>query len=371
MRMFRSPKSALRCGALAAVAAFAGCATPAFAKTKGMPDLSGAALDRACINAFGGQENFAWAPRMGLLYAQMICESAAEQSPDNADVQFYNAVARDQWAERGGTQDDNLYATKVYRRLAAQGHDLGSYALATMFDEDTGVTAEDARAMLDRAAEGTYGAGVQCDAMRIRDYSGMVAFDMAAAEAAAVGNPVCAGVAADVFWRGNVGDYDLARPLDSYVRYAAAHGDFSAMAVLGVFYAGGTGSTTITDILRDQYTAEQDPERAGYWLIIAFWGMQSVMPQADYDSYWYGQMFNDPVTAGALQTGLKALGYYAGPTDGVWNDDSLVALGSFVISGKVDPLFQRVRALEPMDATLGELMPIHVDLPAVSEAAGR
>lgn len=368
--MFHSPNSALIVGVLAVVAVLG---APALAKEKLPVVIEGAALDRACINAFGGPEYFSWVPRMGIQNAVSTCERAIAQSPDDPDVQFYNAVARDQFAERGGTQDDNLFATKIYRKLAEGGHELAEYALATMFDEDVGVDESAALATLRQAAAGELDAAVQCDALRslaFSDIDGDTEFDMAAAEDAAVGNYVCAGIVANMFWRGQVGQYELTRPLDSYVRYAAVHGDPMVMPVLGLFYAGGTDSTEIPAPLGGQYTAEKDIERAGYWLLLGYWGTQSVMGQAAYDSYWDGQMFVDPVTAEALQAGLKGLGLYSGGVDGVWGEGSASALEAFMASGEIDALFQRMRVLEPMDARLGEMMPTHIDTPAIAQAAG-
>ncbi|UJW85822.1 hypothetical protein [Devosia sp. SL43] len=367
--MFHSPKSVLICSILAAAA----LSTPALAKDKAPVVIEGAALDRACINAFGGQEHFSWTPRMGIQNAVSTCQRAVEQSPDNPDIQFYNAVARDQFAERGGTQDDNLFATKIYRKLAADGHELAEYALATMFDEDVGVSESEALATLQHAAAGELDAAVQCDALRslaFSDIDGDTDFDMAAAEDAAKENYVCAGIVANMFWRGQVGQYELTRPLDSYVRYAAVHGDALSMAVLGLFYADGTDSTTIPDPLKGQYTAEMDTERAGYWMLLSYWGTQSVMRQTDYDNYWSGQMFVDPVTAGAMQAGLEGLGLYSGAVDGVWGEGSAGALEAFLTSGQIDELFQGVREAEPMDDALGGMVPTHIDTQAIAQAAG-
>ena len=367
--MFHSPNSALICRVLATIVVLS---TPALAKDKAPPVIEGAALDRACINAFGGDEHFSWIPRMGVANAMATCEGAVAQSPDNPDVQFYYAVARDQFAERGGTQDDNIFATKLYRKLAAGGHELANYALATMFDEDVGLSEGEALATLLQAAAGDFGPAIQCETLRslsFSDIDGANDFDMAAAESAAVGNYVCAGVVANMFWRGSVGQYTLSRPLDSYVRYAAVHGDPLVMAVLGLFYAGGTDSTEIPAPLGGQYTAEKDIERAGYWLLLAYWSTQNFFAPADYDAYWSGQMFVDPVTAEALQAGLKGLGLYSGAVDGVWGEGSAGALEAFTASGNIDELFQRVRVLEPMDAALGEMVPAHIDTPAIAQAA--
>jgi hypothetical protein len=370
--MFHSPNTARTFRILSLALALS---VPAVAKDKGPPVIEGAALDRACANAFGRPDEFSWTPRMGIVNAVATCERAMAQSPDNPDVQFGYAVARDQFAERGGEQADNIYATKVYRKLAGEGHALATYALATMFDEDTGITEDQARRILEDAVAGEYGPAVQCDTLRTFAYSSIdnsdAPFDMATAEALAVGSPVCAGVAASMFWRSPVGEYELTGPLDSYVRYAATHGDFMAMAVLGLFYADGTDSTTIPDPLKGEYTAVKDTERAGYWMLLSYWGSSSVMQVDEYDSYWGGQMLVDPLTTGAMQAGLKGLGLLDGPVDGKWGEGSAGALEAFMASGEIDALFQRVRALETIDSELGTLGAAHIDTAAIAEAAGR
>lgn len=368
--MFHSPNTALPFRVLILSLALS---APVVAKDKAPPVIEGEALVRACVNAFGGEDLFAWTPRMGIGNAVATCESAVALSPDDPEVQFYYAVARDQFAERGGTQADNIYATKVYRKLAGDGFGIAAYALATMFDEDTGISEAEALAILQQATAGEFGPAIQCDTLRTMAFSDIdgssADFDMATAERSAVGNHVCAGIVANMFWRGQIGQYDLTRPLDAYVRYAAVHGDPLAMAVLGLFYAAGTDSTTIPEPLRGQYTAQLDTERAGYWLLLAYWGTRSVMGQADYDSYWSEQMFVDPVTAGALQAGLKGLGLYTGAVDGAWGEGSAGALEAFMASGEIDALFQRVRGLETIDADLGTMAPMHIEVPAIAQAA--
>ena len=144
-------RTALR---ISAVVVLAGLwSGPTFAKTK----LQGEALRHACITAFGDRDHFDWVPRMGLENALQICNSALAQFPDDPEVRLYHAIARDQFAEHGGTQADNVFATSVYRELAEAGLPVAEYALGTMFDEEAGVTTEDALAYMSRARAGEFG----------------------------------------------------------------------------------------------------------------------------------------------------------------------------------------------------------------------
>ncbi|KQX43002.1 hypothetical protein ASD04_03385 [Devosia sp. Root436] len=350
---------------IAAILIFAGLSSgPALAKSK----VQDQTLRLACIGAFGDREHFDWVPRMGLDNALATCRSAIAQFPDDAEVQFYNAVARDQFAESGGTQDDNLYATEVYRRLATSGLPVAQYALGTMFDEAAGVGTEESLGYMIDARAGVFGASIRCEALRtfgLADLDGNgPSYDIVAAEGMAHGNYVCAGHLANMFWNGYVSASDLPLPLGDYVRYAAVHGDPAAMTLLGLFYTFGTGSTEIDALLQGQYTARQDLERAGYWLLLAYWGTKSAWSQNNYDTFWGGDALNSVTTVEALQTALKALGRYDGAVDGVYGADLYQAIQAFG-SADVDALFQTVRAKEKYAAGLGEREPLHIGTTAV------
>ncbi|QDZ09954.1 peptidoglycan-binding protein [Devosia ginsengisoli] len=339
---------------------------PAFAKAKPQQE----AARQACIGAFGDHDHFDWVPRMGLENALSACQFAIGWFPDDPDVQFYNAVARDQFAERGGDQQDNLYATAAYRRLAEQGLPIAQYALSTMFDEDSGVSTEDALDYMKRARDGEFGVSISCEALRTFGYSDLDGngpnYDVAAAESAAHDNYVCAGYLANMVWNGYASASDLPLPLGEYARYAAVHGDPAAMTLLGLFYAFGTGSTEIGAQLQGQYTARQDAERAGYWLLLAYWGTKSAWSQNNYDNFWGGDALDTVATVEALQTALKALGRYDGAVDGVYGADLYQAVQAFG-AADVDALFQMVRAKEKYASSLGPREEVHIGDGAMPE----
>ena len=340
---------------------------PALAKTK----LQGEDLRQACIGAFGDREHFDWVPRMGLSNALAVCAAAIVQFPDDVDVRFTHAVARDQFAERGGTQDDNLFATEVYRELAASGLPMAEYALGTMFDESSGVTTADALSYMQRAREGEFGQSIRCEALRTfgqADLDGNGAFyDAAAAEGLSHGNHVCAGFFASMYWSGYASEADLQLPLGDYVRYAAVHGDANAMAMTGLFYAYGAGSTDIDLQLQGQYTARQDAERAGYWLLLANWATRSSMRSAAYVDFWDGRHLQSAVIVEAMQTALKALGHYDGEIDGNYLAPTQQALSAFEASD-IDAVFQMVRAKEKYHPSLGPREAVHVGAAAIAIA---
>ncbi len=337
---------------------------PALAKSK----VQDAALRQACIGAFGDQEHFDWTPRTGLDNALATCRSAIAQFPDDAEVQLYYAVARDQFAERGGTQDDNLYATEVYRRLADEGLPMAQYALGTMFDESAGVSAEEGQSYMTRARDGEFGTAVSCEAVRtfgLVDIDGNgPSYDIAAAESMAHGNYVCAGYLVNMYWYGYATPGDLPLSIADYARYAAVHGDPMAMAIVGLFYAFGTGSTDIDAKLQGQYTARQDEEKAGAWLLLAYWGTKSSMRPEIRSEFWdYGYLLWPPIVT-AMQTTLGTLDLYDGPADGNFGDSTRAALAAFEASD-VDALFQMVRAKEKYAAELGERELLHIGAPAL------
>lgn len=338
--------------------------TPALAKTK----LQGEALRQACITAFGDRDHFDWVPRMGLANAVATCNSALRQFPNDPEVRLYDAVARDQLAERGGSQEDNLHATEVYRQLAGQKHPIAEYALGTMFDESSGVSTADALAYLGRARDGEFGASIRCEALRTFGYADLdgngPAYDVAAAESMSYGNYVCAGYLANMFWNGYVSASDLPMQVGEYARYAAVHGDPAAMAMLGIFYAYGTGSTEVELQLQDQYTARQDAERAGYWLLLAYWSTSSSWSAARYAEFWDDNHLHSPVVVEAMQTALKELGYYSGAIDGNFLPATEDAIAAFEASD-IDAVFQAVRAKEKYAPDLGRRQTIHIGSAAI------
>lgn len=353
---------------VAALLALAGLwSGPALAKTK----LHGEALRQACIGAFGDRDHFDWLPRMGLTNALAACRAALIQFPDDLEVRFYHAVARDQFAERGGTQNDNLFATAEYRKLAADGMELAQYGLGTMFDENSGVTTEVALSYMQRAREGEFGQSIRCEALRTfgqADLDGNGAFyDVAKAERLAQGNYVCAAYLAGMYWSGYIGADALPLPLGDYVRYAAVHGDANAMAMNGLFYTYGTGSTDIDMQLQGQYAVRQDAERAGYWLLLAYWATRSSMRSAAYVDFWEGRHLQSAVIVEAMQTALKALGHYGGPIDGNYLTPTQQALSAFEASD-IDAVFQMVRAKEKYHPSLGPREPVHVGTAAIAMA---
>lgn len=345
---------------LAAIALLSGLLSgPALAK----PKLQSDAARQACIGAFGDRDHFDWVPRMGLENALSACQLAIERFPDDPEVRLYNAIARDQFAERGGSQQDNLAATEAYRELAEAGVPLAQYALGTMFDENSGVSTEEGLSYLTRARDGEFGVSISCEALRSFAYNDLDGngphYDIAAAESAAHGNYVCAGYLANMSWNGHASASDLPLPLGDYVRYAAVHGDPAAMTLLGLFYAFGTGSSEIDTLLQGQYTARQDAERAGYWLLLAYWGTRSAWNRNNYDTFWGGDALDTVATVEALQTALKALGRYDGAVDGVYGADLYQAVQAFG-AADVDALFQTVRAKEKYPSSLGPREVAHI-----------
>lgn len=353
---------------VAALVALAGLwSGPALGKSK----LQGDALRQACIGAFGDRDHFDWVPRMGLGNALATCSAAIVQFPDDAEVQLYHAVARDQLAERGGTQDDNLFATEVYRELADSGPEMAEYALATMFDESSGVSTSDALATMQRAREGEFGHSIRCEALRSFgqvDLDGNGPFyDVAEAERLAHGNYVCAGFLAGMYWNGYAAASDLTLSVADYARYAAVHGDANAMAMTGLFYAHGTGSTDIDPQLQGQYEARRDAERAGYWLLLAYWATRSSMRPEVHDDFWHGQHLQSAAVVEAMQTALKALGLYENEIDGNFIAPTQLALEMFEGSD-IDAVFQAVRAKEKYDPSLGPREALHIGRAAIAGA---
>lgn len=345
---------------VAALIALAGVwSGPALAKTK----LQGESLRQACIGAFGDRDHFSWVPRMGLTNALSVCNAALVQFPDDAEVRLYHAAARDQFAELGGTQDDNLFATGVYRELAAGGVGTAEYALATMFDESSGVSTSDALTTMQRARAGEFGQSIRCEALRTfgqADLDGNGPFyDAAEAQRLSHGNYLCAGFFVNMYWSGYASDDVLLLPLGDYTRYAAVHGDPSAMAMTGLFYAYGTGSTDIDMQLQGQYEARQDAERAGYWLLLARWATRSSMRGTVYADFWEGRHLQSAVIVEAMQTALKALGHYDGEVDGNYLAPTQQALTAFEASD-IDAVFQMVRAKEKYDPSLGPREALHI-----------
>jgi hypothetical protein len=338
---------------------------PALAKTK----LQGEALRQACIGAFGDRDHFDWIPRMGLDNAVAVCRRAIAQFPDDREVRLYHAISRDQFAEHGGTQDDNIYATSVYRELAADGLQVAEYALGTMFDENSGVTAEDALAYMTRARTGEFGASIRCEALETFGFADLdgngPSYDVAAAESMAHGNYLCAGSLINMIWNGYASASDLPLQLGEYTRSAAVHGDPAAMAMLGLFYAHGTGSTDIDPQLQGQFTARQDAERAGSWLLLGYWGTRSAWSPARYAEFWDHNHLLSPVVVEAMQTMLKTLGYYEGEVDGNFLPATQQALASFEASD-IDTLFQSVRAKEKYAPGLGRREAAHIGNAAIS-----
>lgn len=338
---------------------------PALAKTK----LQDEAVRGACIEAFGDRDHFDWVPRMGISAAMSICSRALVQFPDDPDVRFYHAVARDQFAERGGTQEDNLFATAEYRELAEDGMGVAQYALGTMFDENSGVTTADALAYLRRAREGEFGQSIQCEALRTFGQSDLdgngPSYDVAEAERLAHGNYVCAAYLAGMYWSGYIAADDLALSLADYVRYAAVHGDPNAMAMTGLFYTFGTGSVEIDLQLQGQYTARRDPERAGQWLILAYWATRSSMRENVHTDFWDGQHLQSFSVVEAMQTALKGLGHYDGEIDGNYLTPTKDALAAFEASD-LDAVFQALRAKEKYNADLGPREALHIGAAAIA-----
>jgi hypothetical protein len=340
---------------------------PALAKTK----LLDQALRQACITAFGDRDHFDWVPRMGLTSAMATCEAALAQFPDDPEVRFFHAVAKDQLAERGGTQDDNLFAAQTYRELADGGLGVAQYALGTMFDEDSGVSTSVALRYMEQARAGEFGQSIRCEALRTfgqADLDGNGArYDVAAAESMAHGNYVCAGMLTGMYWSGYASANDLPLSVGDYARYAAVHGDANAMALTGLFYTYGTGSTDIDLQLQGQYEAKKDSERAGYWLLLAYWATKSSMRSQAHDDFWQGQHLQSAAVVEAMQTALEELGLYDGEIDGNYIARTQLALELFEASD-IDAVFQTVRAKEKYDPSLGPREALHIGGAAIAGA---
>jgi hypothetical protein len=329
------------------------------------------ATRQACIGAFGDRDHFDWLPRMGLQNALDVCRSAIARFADDAEVRLYYAIARDQFAERGGTQQDNLYATDTYRELAAAGVPLAQYALGTMFDEDAGVSTQDALDYLAQSRNGDFGASIRCEALRTFGYADLdgngAFYDVAAAESMAHGNYVCAAYLVDMYRTGHVNAQDLPLPLADYARYAAVHGDPAAMALVGLFYAYGTGSMDIDALLQGQYSARQDAEKAGYWLLLAHWATKSSMRPDVHQDFWDHDHLLSPTVMSAIQTALAALGFYEGQPSGTNDQATQDGMAAFEASN-FDAVFQAVRAKEKYAGDLGPRVPLHIGDAALAPA---
>lgn len=328
------------------------------------PEVAQSAVEVLCRSAFMVGGEFHWDPRMTIRNAMAVCEAALREKPDDLDLQFFYAAARDVWAQWGnGTPADDYYAVTAYRALAEKGHALGEYALGTMYDEDAGVTKADGIAISARAINGEFGSGVACQTY----ISVLAADDLAAAgltfdaelmakyseESVSCSDSVLSALAYV-----EPAEFQTPLKLEHYARVAAMTGSGWGMYYLGSFYAIGSEGT-YSPIFTGRVSLHRDWERGGRWLLLHYWWSMQRTDRAAKVAEWLPTAFQGE-PAMAIQTALKSLGYYSGGIDGQLGPQSKAALAAFVASGTADALFQRLRSDEPQHPMLPVPPPVRL-----------
>lgn len=307
---------------------------------------------------------------MGIRNALSVCEEALRNSPKDLDLRFAYAVARDMNAEPWGTPADNFYAVTAYRELVADRHPLASYALGTMHDEDAGVSIAEALSSF-----ATHRASAATDSIHCLVLDEEFLFPelaqgrsrahlLAEMEQGAGQFLSCSRSIVRAFWS-DWTSYTFVVPLEAHIKSAAVHADVGAMNHLGHLYASGAGNHWV-DELAPHVTVPKDPERGGYWLILAHYMSRQNFSPAGQDTL-LRIIVADRDYSRAAQTALRTLGFYNGSIDGSFGPASRAALDAFVASDLPDALFQRVRAAEIINPMLAPMAPMRIGIAALLE----
>lgn len=335
-----------------------------------VPGLTKKRLDALCRSAFFIGEELSWWPPMGIRNALAVCEEALRNNPKDLDLRFAYAVARNMNAAPWGTPADNFYAVTAYRELVADRHPLASYALATMHDEDAGVSTAEALSSF-----ASYRANAATDSVHCLVHDEEFQFPelaqgrsrahlLAEMEQGAAQFLSCSRSIVRAFW-GDWTSYTFVVPFEAHIKSAAVHADVGAMNRLGYFYASGAGNHWV-DGLAPHVTLPKDPERGGYWLILAHYMSTQNFSPAGQDTLLRA-IVADRDYSRAAQTALRALGFYNGSIDGSFGPASRAALEAFVASDLPDALFQRVRAAEIINPMLAPMVPMRIGIAALLE----
>lgn len=328
-------------------------------------------IDRLCrgAHALGGE--FRWYPPMGEQSALALCEAALRAAPDDPDLQFAYALTRDNRSLPG----DDLYAATAYRALAAQGHMAATYTLATMHDENSGVTRPEAVQALTQVMRAEGPPGLGCMAMidlyfdSLTDWTISPA-EIAQLEAGARITPICADNVVRAYDRTPEG-VPLGLPYLAYSRISAVHLlDPNQPLRLGAFYSKGRqAADTILEKFRPSMTMDRDVLRGGQWLLVGHYYLHDYIRPQSAESYasWREMSMRDPYLARAMQTALAELGFYKGAIDGAFGAQSRAALDRFIASDMVDPLFQALRATEPQHPLMPPVQPMRLGRAALAD----
>lgn len=333
--------------------------------------MSAEQIDRLCRGAHVMGGAFRWYPPMGEQAALALCEAALRAKPDDPDLQFAYALARDNRSLPG----DDLYAATAYRALAAQGHLAATYTLATMHDENSGVTRPEAVQALTQVMRAEGQPGLACMALidlyadNLTDWTISPA-EIAQLEAGARISPACADSVVRAYGR-NPDGVPLGLPYLAYARMSAVHlMDPNQPLRLGSFYA--KGRLAANDYLpkyRASVTMERDVLRGGQWLLVGHYYLNDyIRPQSErLFADFRDPSLRDPLQARAMQTALADLGFYNGAIDGAFGAQSRAALDRFIASDMVDGVFQALRTTEPQHPMMPAIQPMRLGRAALAD----
>lgn len=333
--------------------------------------MSAEKIDRLCRGAhmLGGE--FRWYPPMGEQAALALCEAALRAAPNDTDLQFAYALTRDNRSLPG----DDLYAATAFRALAAQGHLAATYTLATMHDENSGVTKPEAVQALTQVMRAEGRPELACMAMidlyfdNLTDWTISPA-EIALLEAGARTTPACADSVVRAYGRTRDG-VALGLPYLAYARMSAVHlMDPNQPLRLGEFYAKGRqAADTFADKYRPFVTMHRDVLRGGQWLLIGQYYLHDFIRPQSAENYasWRDISMRDPALARAMQTALADLGFYNGAIDGAFGAQSRAALDRFIASDMVDGVFQALRTTEPQHPMMPPIRPMRLGRAALAD----
>lgn len=321
-----------------------------------IPGMNKARLDELCRTAYYVEGNFVWRPPMGTVNALAVCEAALRIWPDEPELRFAYAVSRDMNAEQLGSPADNFYALNVYRELAAEGHVLAGYALGTMHDEDAGVSDAEALALFAAYQEQSTSHERDCHVIDEQAFSpqlsaGLTLTDLLMKLEQGSQNSYVCSLSVTKNFLNSLPRYIFSIPYEAHVKAGAVRGDLLSMRELGFLYANGSNYPW-AESYKPHVTLAKDPERGGYWFLLAYYLSQYNYGTRFQESLWGRGFFADSNDSSAVQTALRALGFYNGRIDGAFGAQSRAALDAFVNSNMPDQLFQRMRTSETLHPTL-------------------
>lgn len=342
--------------------------TPAPAPEPGpqtTPTSAPATLGSRCLDAFGVTGDFHWQTLLGYEDALAVCEAAMRENPNDQHIRFAYAVARDMISEQRNNPADNFYAVDAYRSLLEEGYTLAGYALATMYDEDSGVTVDEAAGLYSETISSTVPASAKCMAMVELDKpafgEGQARPEtLLAIEPLARSSPICASYLLETA-SGLDAIPPLPLALDEYAKFAAIHGHSRPMQRLGDYYAAG-GAAYTTAKYAGRINLQQDTLRSGDWFLVAF-GMAWLRNPELAEESWFEMLASSPSRSRSMQTSLKQLSLYDGAIDGDFGPRSQRAILTFVEREMTNPLFQRVRSTEPLSSVFPDATDVQIAMP--------